>query len=82
MTGINTAPTHDHRCNPDEDWIDSPDWAWPEPAFPDVEREDWEQGRCYNCGCWARSDPARLGEYKCENCGDIWDTNEPIPEIP
>ncbi|MHA2265225.1 MAG: hypothetical protein ACXAEN_22755 [Candidatus Thorarchaeota archaeon] len=59
MTPINTSPTHDHRCNPDE---------------------DCEQGRCYNCGCWA-NDLAQ-GDYECPNCGDAWNIYEPPPEIP
>jgi len=68
----------------DDEWDNAEPWSWPEDPlpYPDVEREDWENGRCYNCGYWARADPDHPGEFECENCGDTWNIYEPPPEIP
>lgn len=48
----------------------------------DVREILWEHGQCFNCGCRATEDPDHPGEYHCPNCGDVWDVNEPAPQIP
>lgn len=47
---------------------------------PEYDPEAPDPTVCYNCGC-----PGRFmqgGEYKCPNCGNIWDIYEPPPEVP